>query len=235
VNRLLIAACAGVATVTLSNVAAAVTCAAPTGADPTLSAVDGRARLHWIDARLEREASKARLWADAWAIGIGAAGLASLAPAPFVAAGDRIDWYTGAATAAIGVVPFIVSPLSVTRDAPKLHAALADAPDDAHVCALLADAEHKLAGAADERWQRGWWIHAGNVVFNTGVLLFLGVGYHHWGAGLANGLSGAAVGETIIFTQPTGAVDDHAAYERGDLSAGDARPISLGWSYGATF
>jgi len=78
---------------------------------------------------------------------------------------------------------------------------------------LLADAERKLAAdAADERWQQGWWTHAGNIAFNTGVLLFLGLGYHHWTSGLINGLSGAAVGETIILTQPTGAIDDASAY-----------------------
>ena len=239
-GRLLLAACVLAAGVTPAAAATAATCAAPAGADPAVAAVDGRARLLWIDGRLSREASEARLWTDAWAIGIGAAGLGSLAAVPFVPAPERVDWYTSAATAAIGVVPFVVSPLSVMRDAPRLHAAVAAAPaaDDARVCAMLADAEHELtADAADERWQRGWWIHAGNVAFNTAVLLFLGVGYHHWASGVINGVSGAVVGEAIIFTQPAGAIDDEAAYRRGDMSEGGGRPggVSLGWTYGATF
>ena len=167
---------------------------------------------------------------------------------PFVAAGDRIDWYTGAASAAIGVVPFLVSPLKVTRDAPALRAAIAAWPapvDDARVCALLADAERKLiADAADERWQQGWWIHAGNVAFNTGVLLFLGLGYHHWTSGLINGISGVAVGEAIILTQPTGASDDARTYLRSDLPTDGDRAVrqvdgsgsrAVAWSYRLTF
>jgi hypothetical protein len=206
--------------------ARATTCAPPPGAvgervEVGVGELDGRDRLRWIDRRLSQEASKGRFWAGAWAIGIGAGGLGSLAPLPFVAASDRIDWYTGAVTAAIGVVPFLVSPLAVTRDGPRLRAALATMPwdDDARVCALLVDAEHKLAAAAaDERWEQRWWIHAGNIAFNTGVLLFLGLGYHHWTSGIINGVAGAAVGEAIILTQPTGSIDDLGAYNRGDLS-----------------
>jgi hypothetical protein len=211
----------------------AATCPTPPGAAASLAGIDGRERLRWIDDRLEREASKGRFWADAWAIGIGAAGLGSLAPVPFVRASDRVDWYTSAATAAFGVIPFVVSPLAVTRDAPKLHAAIAALPpdDDARVCLALVEAEHELgADAADERWQRGWWIHAGNLAFNTGVLLFLGLGFHHWTSGIINGASGAVVGEAIIFTQPTNAADDAAAYDGGNLSS---RPLGL--TYGARF
>jgi hypothetical protein len=236
---------------------AATTCPAPAGAQPGLIAIDGRERLRWIDDHLDHEAARARWWGRGWAIGIGAAGLGSLAPVPFVAAGDRVDWYTGAVSAAIGVVPFLVSPLEVTRDAPALRASIGtmlettiDASprgDDARVCALLADAERKLlADAADERWQQGWWIHAGNVAFNTGVLLFLGLGYQHWTSGLINGISGVAVGEAIILTQPTGARDDASAYGRADLTMrrADARTSDRAstrtsrptiWGYRLTF
>jgi hypothetical protein len=223
----------GLAVALVASRARAATCPVPAGAAASLAGVEGRERLRWIDDHLEREASKGRLWADAWAIGIGAAGLGSLAPVPFVRASDRVDWYTSAASAAFGVIPFVVSPLDVTRDAPKLHAAIAAVPpdDDARVCLALVDAERKLAAdAANERWQQGWWIHAGNLAFNTGVLLFLGLGYHHWSSGIINGASGAVVGEAIIFTQPTNAIDDAAAYGGGKLPS---RPLSL--TYGARF
>ena len=140
---------------------------------------------------------------------------------PFVAPSNRVDWYTGAVSAAVGIVPFIVSPLTVTRDAPKVSAAVAATAfdDDARVCATLFDAERKLAAAADnQRWQQGWWIHAGNLAFNAGVLLFLGLGYHHWVSGIINGASGAVVGEAIILTQPTGSISDLRDYLRGDLA-----------------
>jgi hypothetical protein len=242
VGRTAIALCLAVVCVAARpQLARATACAPPPGAEVGVGAIDGGERLRWIERRLSQEASRSKLWAGAWAIGIGAAGLGSLVPVPFVAAGDRIDWYTSAATAAIGVIPFVVSAPAVTRDAPKLRAAIATMPqnDDRRICTLLVDAERKLAAdAADERWQQGWWTHAGNVVFNTGVLLFLGLAYHHWTAGIINGISGAVVGETIILTQPTGTIGDLGAYNRGELSVaagytGSSR--SMAWIYTANF
>jgi hypothetical protein len=201
--------------------ARATTCAPSPNADARVALIDGRERLHWIDQRMNHEASRARLWSRSWGIGIGASGLASLAAVPFVAPSNRIDWYTSAVSAAVGVIPFMVSPLTVTRDAPRISAAVAATPpnDDARVCATLVDAEGKLAAAADNQLrQRGWWVHAGNIAFNTGVLLFLGLGYHHWVSGIINGASGVVVGEAIILTQPTGSISDLRDYERGDLT-----------------
>jgi len=176
------------------------------GADP-------RQRLDWIDQRLQRTAGDARLWAWAWGLGIGASGVASLAAVPFVAPSDRVDWYTSAGTAAIGVLPFLFSPLRAPADAPRLHAAVAALPpsDRDAACALLAQAESTLIeNARNQRDQQRWWFHAGNLAFNTGVLLFLGLGFHHWTSGIINGAAGAAVGEAIIFTQPTSSIRDAA-------------------------
>ena len=239
-RSLIAAGLAGMCGLASTRTARATTCAAPPGADASLAAMDDRDRLFWIDRKLGEDAARARRWKYGWVIGIGAAGVGSLAAVPFVAAKDRVDWYVSAATAAVGVVPLLAMPLEVTRDAPKLRAALAAGPldDGARVCALLADAEGKLAAdAADERWQRGWWMHAGNIGFNTGVLLFLGLGYHHWSSGLINGLAGAAVGEALLFTQPTGAIDAAATYRRGDLSSeGKAgAPLCWGWTYALGF
>jgi hypothetical protein len=223
---------------------AATTCAAPQGADPRLQTIDARQRLAWIDQRLTQVGAQARWWAWAWGGGIGASGVASLIAVPLVSPDSRVDWYVSAGEAAVGVIPFLVAPLAVISGAPKLHAAVTAAPlfgadHDAALCALLADAEQKLAaGAQDEELQQRWWIHAGNVLFNTGVVLFLGLGFHHWSAGIANGLAGAAVGEAIIFTQPTGTVDDLAAYLRGHLDGGTGageHAAAWGWFYQAMF
>jgi hypothetical protein len=202
--------------------ARAVTCAAPVGSTRSFAGVSGRERLLWISARLDADAAKAHRWARWWGWGIAAGGVASLAAVPFVSSEERVDWYVGAATAAVGIIPFVVSPLDVTSDAPELRDAIAAVPsdDDPRFCALLSDAERRLReSAANERWNRGWWLHAGNIAFNTGVLLFLGLGYGHWTSGVINGVAGAAVGEGIIFTQPTGAIDAAAAYERGELTS----------------
>ena len=133
---------------------------------------------------------------------------------PFVVPENRVDYYAGAASAVFAVIPFVIFPLPVLRDAPRLHAEVASV-DDARLCATLSGAEDALVrNAREERLQRAWWVHVGNVAFNAGVFLFLGLGYHHWASGLINGGAGLVVGEAMIFTSPTGSIDDLAAYRR---------------------
>lgn len=180
---------------------------------------------------------RASIWGWAWGGAIGASGVVSLAVVPFVAKADRIDWYTSAGSAAVGVLPFVVAPLDVSRDAKALHRRVATLPaqaPDADVCSLLADAETKMVhDAEDEQSQQRWYVHAGNLAFNTGVLLFLGLGYHRWESGLINGLAGAAVGEALIFTQPNATVGELAAYRAGQAPSAAAGPgpgVTVGYS-----
>ncbi len=197
-----------------------VRCPPPSGAEARLGDIDGRARLVWIDQRLSREAPRMNFWNWGWAIAIGGAGVGTLIAVPFASRESRIDYYTGAAAAAIGVAPFILSPPRVVADARELHGKLTGAPPqtDAEVCRLLADAEHKLVrDARNAHATTAWWAHVGNVVFNAGLVLFEGLAYKRWTGGLINGISGVAVGEAVILTQPTRNIDDLAAYNRGDL------------------
>ncbi|HXU61308.1 MAG TPA: hypothetical protein VN962_06365 [Polyangia bacterium] len=199
---------------------AEVRCPPPAGAEPQLGEIDGRARLVWIDQRLMREAPRMKFWNWGWAIGIGGAGVGTLIAAPFANPEDRIDYYTGAVAAAIGVAPFIFSPPRVVGDARELHGKLTGAPPrtDTEVCQLLVDAEGKLVrDARNAHATTAWWAHVGNVVFNAGIVLFEGLAYQRWTGGLINGISGVVVGEAVILSQPTRNIDDLAAYNRGDL------------------
>ena len=199
---------------------AEVRCPPPAGAEPQLGEIDGRARLVWIDQRLTREAPRMHFWNWGWAIGIGGAGVGTLIAAPFANPEDRIDYYTGAVAAAIGVAPFIFSPPRVVGDARELHGKLTGAPPrtDTEVCQLLVEAEGKLVrDARNAHATTAWWAHVGNVVFNAGIVLFEGLAYQRWTGGLINGVSGVVVGEAVILSQPTRNIDDLAAYNRGDL------------------
>jgi len=191
-----------------------------------------RAHAEWIDAHLAATARRARIWTWSWGGGIGASGVASLAVVPFVAKEERIDWYTSAGSAAVGVLPFLITPLAVMHDARALHQRLSALPADASeraVCDLLADAETKLVhDADDERSQQRWYVHVGNLAFNTGVMLFLGLGYHRWESGIINGVAGAVVGEALILTQPNATVDEAAGYRAGREPAGGAR-LAVGY------
>ena len=186
-----------------------------------LASNSGETRLAWIDARLARTARGARRWTWGWGIGIGVATLANLAPLPFVAREDRVDWYTGAATTAVGIVPLLIAPLDVVADSRALRARVSEAAatsSGGEVCVLVAEAEGLLLrDAKNQSDGQRWWLHAGNVVLNVGVGLFLGLGFHHWGAGALNAVSGSVIGEAIILTQPTGTIEDLKRYRLGTL------------------
>jgi hypothetical protein len=215
--------------------AAAVTCPVPAGASPRLGDVDGETRLRWIDGHLTLRARHAVTWKWAVVGGLGAATVLNVAPIFIVAPANRIDWYTGAVTTVIGVVPVLVAPLKVIEDAHELSAAIAAAPPGADVCPLLADAEVRLARDAQNQADgQRWWLHVGNAALNIGVGLFLGFGFHHWLAGAFNTISGAALGEVILLTQPTGSIDDLQRYRSADLDAG-APPRRLSLAFSARF
>jgi hypothetical protein len=185
---------------------------------PRLQQIDGATRLGWIDTRLAYTAHRARLWKWGWGIGIGVATLANLAPLPFVAADERIDWYTGAASTVVGIVPLVIAPLDVIDDSAALRARLALPAADRDLCRDLAFAESLLIRDAENQADgQRWWLHVGNVLLNAGVGLFLGLGFHHWKAGAFNFATGAVIGEAIILTQPTGSIDDLARYRAGTL------------------
>jgi hypothetical protein len=144
------------------------------------------------------------------------AGFANLLPLPFVAKENRVDWYTGAATTWVGLLPLMLFPPDVIRDSRTLRAGVTARPGTDDVCGLLSQAESSLArDAANQATSRRWWVHAGNVLFNAGVGLFLGLGYHHWAAGAWNAAGGALIGELIIFTQPTETIAEARRYWRG--------------------
>ena len=193
--------------------------------------IPAEVRLEWIDARLARVARGARRWTWGWGIALGVGTVANLAPLPWVAREDRIDWYTGAATTVIGIVPLLIAPLDVVEDSRALHArlaaraalpapALTGSAAGADVCALVDDAETRLLRDAQNQSDgQRWWLHLGNVLLNFGVGAFLAFGYHHWGAGAWNAVGGSLIGEAIILTQPTATVGDLHAYRNGALDA----------------
>jgi len=198
---------------------AAVGCPTPAAAGPGLAAVDPTQRLVWLQDRLTYAEHKARLWAYGWGGGIAAAGAGSLAAVPFVSPENRVDWYTGAVSAGVGVAALVISPPIVLETAPALRAEIARATLPADVCSLLQVAESDLVRVArDEEIQGRWYVHLGNVLFNVGVGLFLGLGYHHWEAGAVNAIVGTAVGEALILTRPTAAIHDRDAYLAGALN-----------------
>jgi hypothetical protein len=200
------------------------------GADARVGTLDPELRLRWIDGALAKSSHRANLWVWGWSLALAVGTVGNLVPVPFVPADERIDWYTGAVTTVVGIVPLLVLPPKVIADARQLHTRLG-ARGTTDVCALLGDAETRLVRDAENQADgRRWWVHVGNVVLNAGVGLFLGLGYHHWVAGALNAASGAAIGEVIIFTQPTDTIDSLRRYRAGALEDDAPTRASLGFS-----
>jgi len=147
----------------------------------------------------------------------------------------------GAGSSAIGLAPLLISPLEVQGDGAELEALPPLSLERDEICARLADAERRLVRDANgEAAGRSWLMHSANLAVNAGVLLLLGLGFHHWKAGAINGVLGTAVGEAMILSQPTGAVDALDRYRAGHLedpsegaTAQDAR-TGLSWGIGWT-
>jgi hypothetical protein len=156
---------------------------------------DCEGRAAWIQARLEREARRVTAWRWGWGVTAVAGAGGQLAAAALVSDRDaRIDLAVGgASTLGLGVGVLLPPEIDV-RDAPG-------------ACpARLADAERRLAEAGrSERASRSPWLHAGNVAFNAGVGLLLGLAWHHWASGAINFAAGTVVGELQLFTVPDGA------------------------------
>ena len=70
---------------------------------------------------------------------------------------------------------------------------------------LKADAA-LLAGARSQKKGRSLVKHGGTVAVNVAVTLTLGLGYDQWKEGVISGLTGLAIGELAIWTQPTGLI-----------------------------
>lgn len=184
---------------------------------PTLAAQSDELRLAWIQSHLAHTAHSATWWRDGWAIGIASAGVVNLALIPILGAThDHVVVFgIGAASATVGLIPFVFMPPRVIADHRAVDA-LADTSADR--CTVLAEAERRLAAsAAEQRQHRAWYMHVGNVAFNAGLALVFGA-FGHWTAGAISGLAGAAVGEAIIFTHPNDSIDDLDRYRRGDLA-----------------
>jgi hypothetical protein len=104
---------------------------------------------------------------------------------------------------------------------------LATAPPGTPACPLLVEAERLLLrDAANEAEGRSWRYHTGNVVVNAAIFFLIGAGFGQWLGAAISGVIGIAVGETMILTQPDGAVAALRRYRAGEL--GPAAPARLG-------
>jgi hypothetical protein len=196
----------------------AVECAPITGAAPGLERIDARVRLGFLRERLRVAARHTRIWTWTWA---GLYSSLTVGELALLAGADRhaqIDNGIGAGASFVGVLSIALSPQTVIADQYWLERRLRRAPPATDVCALVADAERLLVrDAKSSAFGKSALVHAGNFAFNIGVGLLLGIGFHHWDQAALQGLTGIAVGEVMILSQPNDTVDDLRRYRAGNL------------------
>ena len=203
-------------------------CPGPEDASEALAEVPASRRADFLLARARSAAEEARTWTAIFAVSyfsIAATQTAVVSVIPD--GGERSGLAVGAISAMIGVASLHVLPLSILVDIEDVEslAGRARAGD----CEALARMEHLLdAGAGSESFGTSWLVHVGNVLFNVGVGLVLGLGYDQWiSAGISTGI-GIAVGEVQILTQPMPLVRSMAAYRSGRLEEPMARSVARG-------
>lgn len=171
--------------------------------DRRVSEEEAGARVERITAALAEDAADAELWTGAWllaytAITAGQLGALVALDDP----GERTDLYVGIAGSFGALAGIPLFPLAVLEDG-RLLAAY-----DADLCRGLAVAERTLErDAENEATGVAWFVHVANVAVNVALGLLLGLGYDRWLSGAISAASGTAIGEIMLFTQPTGAID----------------------------
>jgi hypothetical protein len=211
--------CAALAAITLTAAAAA--------ADEPDESV--RRKLAFLEDRLTRGEPAASTWWNAWYITYLAATAGQAAVAGAVRDRDlRADMAVGAVSSALGVVPLGLFDFPARYAGTALRARPARTPAERR--AKLALGEKLLRESAEaEAFGRSWLAHLGCVGVSALSGLVLAVAYKRGVSSLITVATNLAVGELQVWTQPTAAVRDWAAYQQGTLGApASAAPVRLG-------
>lgn len=201
----------------LGSAPAAAQCPLPYGADAALASRSTAERMGFIVERARSAEEATRTWTMIFSLGYVGLVTVQMGLIVFVSdPGQRIDFGVGAVGSVIGVASIAVfrSPVLGDRAAIEALAPPALGGD----CEALARAERLLeADAASEDFGTSWLIHVGNVVFNLGIGLVLGLGFDRWISGAISAGVGILVGELQILTKPARMLDALRRYRTGEL------------------
>lgn len=173
------------------------------------------ARLEFLSKLLLEESARAHNWVLAWGGIYAGLGMAQLALMPLFPAEEQPDWYWGAASTGVGLAFTLLGRPEVLEAGP-LYGQRVSAATPENTCALIAEGERLLqTGAETEEASFKWYLHAGNVLFNIGMALVLGLGYGHWRGGLINLGVGIVMGGANILSGPAHLISGWKHYAKG--------------------
>jgi hypothetical protein len=126
---------------------------------------------------------------------------------------DKTDFWIGAASSSLGLIPTWIAPPPMTTET-------LPTPDGS--CESLKNFEALLNSYSDtDHLNSSWKSHISNVAVNVAVGLVLGLGYQHWSAAAISVAAGIPIGELMVFTYPGSAEKFRERYIRGDISEAD--------------
>lgn len=200
-----------------STLAFAQTCERPKDSSPSgVAAQSDEARLAFLSKLLLEESHRAYAWRLGWGATYSVLTIAQLGVMQLFTQEEQPDWYWGALSTAVGVAFTLLDPPEVLEGGP-VYAQKAKVVPEVERCKLIAEGERMLEqGAAHEQDSVAWYIHAGNILFNVGLGLVLGLGYQRWTSGLINMGVGSAIGEATMFTSPTHLIGGWKQYRHGE-------------------
>ena len=187
---------------------------ANTNEPPNCEAADLQ-RFDYLTAAELRAYNKTDRWRSSWMTFYGALALGQLTYSLSLDNRDRkVDVYTSAATAIVGFVAIARLPLLTPAKHEHFQNRFRQTADKSSKCLQLGELEQDFANiAAGERQGKSFKRHASAVAFNVGVALFLGFGFHHWRTAVVKTITGIAISELAIYSQPTLADDSRHEYE----------------------
>ncbi len=186
------------------------------GASKSVSALSDEARLAFLSRLLGDESVRARNYTLFWGATYSMLGLIQLGLMPLFKREEQPDWYLGAAGTAVGLGFTLLGVPAVMEEGPR-YAQKASVATVADTCSLLAEGEKMLeVGAETEAASFKWYLHAGNVLFNIGLGLVLGLGYGRWTPAIVNTIVGTIIGEANILTAPSHLISGLRRYRSGE-------------------
>lgn len=178
-------------------------------------------RLAFLRSGFNRESGHIHLWSFIWGAIYGCVAIIQFV---WAAADPKSPAHAtlifGCIAAAVGTLSTLIAPLKMTLPMTRLKWTMPDR------CELLRRSEDALARVAqDQRFIKGPAGHLGNLLFNLGLLLTLGIAFGQWQTGfIASGI-GLVIGEINVRTQPSGALTLTRRYRAAELSPTPSAPL----------
>ena len=211
----------------LGGQASAGQCPSLDGAAPVVGEQAAPERVAYIRDSMDGAVPRAWMWAGGWSAGFATASVAQAALIPLSRTSEeRRMLYVSVGGTVSGLGLVVISPPAVIRNRNKLARAMEESSTDP--CEVLRRAETLMVATSKaERLNQAWIMHGGNLAFNVGSGLILGLGWEQWDAAFLTVSVGTLVGEIMIWTQPNAMTKALQRYQTGAWVAPPRHAMTL--------